>query len=292
MDKQNIELSFIVSIFFILVIFLIYNFTKKKSENKYDNNDNKETEKHKKIIMFFMLFILFFSIYYIVKKFLQSDSENGFNNTGISVFIAIFFIILIFLIYYITQNYLKKDKKNEIQYDKPYEYTPQEMLYPIPKQEIEYTENKQVFNVGNNIFTYSDAPAVCEAYGAKLATFEQLRKAYEDGANWCNYGWTSGQMALYPTQYNSWKKLQSGPKKNRHNCGKPGINGGYFENPNLKFGVNCYGNKPEIENNEQKNYLRQYIDEEQLEYNNKVDEYKTKIEDYTILPFNQKEWTE
>ena len=27
-------------------------------------------------------------------------------------------------------------------------------------------------------------------------------------------------------------------------CGNPGINGGYFANPDLKFGVNCYGIKP------------------------------------------------
>ena len=27
-------------------------------------------------------------------------------------------------------------------------------------------------------------------------------------------------------------------------CGKPGLNGGYFSNPQLKFGVNCYGVKP------------------------------------------------
>ena len=29
-----------------------------------------------------------------------------------------------------------------------------------------------------------------------------------------------------------------------HDCGRPGINGGYIKNPNVKFGVNCYGIKP------------------------------------------------
>jgi hypothetical protein len=27
-------------------------------------------------------------------------------------------------------------------------------------------------------------------------------------------------------------------------CGRPGVNGGYIEDPSLQFGVNCYGIKP------------------------------------------------
>ena len=32
-------------------------------------------------------------------------------------------------------------------------------------------------------------------------------------------------------------------------CGKPGINGGYFSDPTMKFGVNCYGVKPDPDSN-------------------------------------------
>ena len=38
--------------------------------------------------------------------------------------------------------------------------------------------------------------------------------------------------------------MQKDPKT-KFNCGKPGINGGYFDNPKLRFGINCYGIKPE-----------------------------------------------
>ena len=38
-------------------------------------------------------------------------------------------------------------------------------------------------------------------------------------------------------------KLQNGPKRLRNSCGSPGLNGGHFANPNLKFGVNCFGVK-------------------------------------------------
>jgi hypothetical protein len=35
-----------------------------------------------------------------------------------------------------------------------------------------------------------------------------------------------------------------GNNATKNACGRPGINGGYFANPNIKFGANCYGVKP------------------------------------------------
>jgi hypothetical protein len=58
----------------------------------------------------------------------------------------------------------------------------------------------EVFHISQNQFTYDEAPAVCAAFGAQLATLEQVIEAYNSGAEWCGYGWTAGGMALYPTQ--------------------------------------------------------------------------------------------
>lgn len=102
----------------------------------------------------------------------------------------------------------------------------------------------QVFNISNNLYTYDDAQAICKSYGARLATYDDMENAYEQGAEWCNYGWSDGQMIYYPTQQDTWDKLQKIPSK-KNNCGRPGINGGYMKNPYLRFGVNCYGKKPE-----------------------------------------------
>jgi len=102
----------------------------------------------------------------------------------------------------------------------------------------------EVFNVSNNIYTYDDAQAVCKVYGAKLATYDQMEDAYNDGADWCNYGWSEGQMAFFPTQKSTWLALQKDEKR-KNNCGRPGINGGYIANPYFKFGVNCFGKKPQ-----------------------------------------------
>jgi hypothetical protein len=101
----------------------------------------------------------------------------------------------------------------------------------------------EVFNISNNLYTYDDSQAICAAYGAKLATYDQIEDTYNKGGEWCNYGWSDGQMIFFPTQKSTWNKLQTDPK-NKNNCGRPGINGGYIANPYMKFGVNCYGKKP------------------------------------------------
>ena len=102
----------------------------------------------------------------------------------------------------------------------------------------------EVFFVADPIFTYDEARAACAAYDADLATLEQIIEAYNNGAEWCGYGWSAGGMALYPTQKKTWDELQRevDPAK-RTRCGRPGVNGGYFD-PMTKFGVNCFGFKP------------------------------------------------
>ena len=53
-----------------------------------------------------------------------------------------------------------------------------------------------------------------------------------------------GTKCLLSTQKCDFDKLQRMSKKDRFKCGLPGINGGFFSNPDLKFGINCYGIKP------------------------------------------------
>ena len=104
----------------------------------------------------------------------------------------------------------------------------------------EIFKKKEVFNVDKNIFSYEQAPLVCKALGADLATYDQVNKAYKNGAHWCNYGWTDNQMALFPIQAEIYKNMTD---EEKGNCGKPGINGGFFNDKSIEFGVNCYGYK-------------------------------------------------
>ena len=72
-----------------------------------------------------------------------------------------------------------------------------------------YRTEKQVFHVPSNIYTYDNAGALCNAYGAQLASYDQIEDAYNSGAEWCNYGWSKDQMAYYPTQKSTYEKLKS-----------------------------------------------------------------------------------
>lgn len=106
-------------------------------------------------------------------------------------------------------------------------------------------QKPEVFNINNNIFTYHEAQLACQALGAELATYNQVKEAQENGANWCNYGWSADQMALYPIQKEYMKELEKVDPELKKVCGHVGVNGGYFYDPKLRFGANCYGNKPE-----------------------------------------------
>jgi len=86
-------------------------------------------------------------------------------------------------------------------------------------------------------YTYDEASQVCQKDNATLATIGQLYDAYNNGKEWCQYGWSDEMMALYPTQTSTWEMLKSQGKKS---CGRPGVNGGYINNSKAKLGVNCY----------------------------------------------------
>lgn len=107
----------------------------------------------------------------------------------------------------------------------------------------------EVFNISNNLYTFEDAKAVCKAMGSRLATYDEVEEAYNNGAEWSTYGWSEGQHAYFPTQKETWNKLQK-EKGHEHDLGRPGVNGGYFSNPNVRFGVNCYGVKPPMTDSE------------------------------------------
>lgn len=151
----------------------------------------------------------------------------------------------------------------------------------------------QVFNIPGNKYGYEDAKAVCYAYGGRLATYNELESAYNDGADWCNYGWSDRQMALFPTQKSTYNNLQN-IKGHEHDCGRPGVNGGYIANPMVKFGVNCYGNKRKINKEEQHlmdvttPYPKTQAD---LAFEQSVSYWKTKLEDILVSPFNYKSWS-
>ena len=160
---------------------------------------------------------------------------------------------------------------------------------PVP----EILTQKQVFNIPGNTYGYGDAKALCTAYGARLASYGEIENAYENGAEWCNYGWSDGQMALYPTQQKTFDKLQD-VEGHEHDCGRPGINGGYMENSKLKFGVNCYGYKPRMTEEEEFNMatIPHYPQtKKDIAMKERVEYWKSKLSSVIVAPFNYNNWS-
>ena len=154
--------------------------------------------------------------------------------------------------------------------------------------------SKEVFNVNDNDYTFYDAEPLCRALGAELATYDQVKDAWEKGADWCNYGWVKGQVAVYPTQKETWEKLQNGPEDEKFACGNPGVNGGFFDNPEMRFGVNCYGVKPPQSSNDQKVLMeRGSIPKTPavLKIDQQTQEYKSQMDEIAVLPFNGSQWS-
>jgi hypothetical protein len=166
---------------------------------------------------------------------------------------------------------------------------PMEEIAPVPEIKIK----PQVFHIPGNKFTFDNADALCQAYGAKLANYNEIEQAYKNGAEWCSYGWSEGQMAYFPTQKKTFDYLQ-GVEGHENDCGRPGINGGYIANPNVRFGVNCYGYKPKITEQEQ-----EIMDNEPLyprtlrdiQQEKRVDFWRKRVPEILVAPFNRNVWS-
>jgi len=170
---------------------------------------------------------------------------------------------------------------------------------PIPQSQsilekvLPLNRSAEVFNVNKNDFTYYDAEPLCKALGAELATYDQVKDAYGKGADWCNYGWVKGQVAIYPTQKATWDEIQKGDGSERDACGKPGVNGGYFDNPEMKFGVNCYGPKPSQTQHDEAQLMKQGripMTTSALKTEQKVKEFEAQASSLGIMPFNKSNW--
>jgi len=144
---------------------------------------------------------------------------------------------------------------------------------------------QEVFHVSGDKYTYEEASDVCAVYNAELATYDQVADAFAKGAEWCDYGWTVGGMALFPTQEATWAKLQQElDLQKKTKCGRPGVNGGYFD-PSTKFGVNCFGIKPGCNNRKYPIPLGDGVESDKLK------SLRANSGAIKISPFNRNEWS-
>ena len=171
-------------------------------------------------------------------------------------------------------------------------------LIGLKEDDVEPPPPEEVFHIGNNVYNYEDAKAVCKAYNSELASYDQIEDAYMKGAEWCSYGWSKDQLALFPTQKVTWNKIknkQGACDNNGNDCGRPGINGGFIDNPMVRFGVNCYGIKPDATEADEKKLANMQLipktkEEEELEC--RAEKMKKKVKKMDLRPFNKQKWKE
>lgn len=249
----------------------------------------------------FIIILLIIVGYFILFSSLGNSNENSISNIGsdtskgqkiIEIIIISVLIVLVIVNafqYFFNVNitaYIKDIFSNKPKIDI---LVDQSNYQPAPVPTLKF--KKQVFNIPGNYYNYENAKAICTSYGAKLATYKQIEDSYKDGGEWCNYGWSDGQNALFPTQQKTFDNLQK-IKGHEHDCGRPGINGGYIANPEVKFGVNCFGNKPRI--NEQEELMKTVSPypqtKEDLVFQKRVDYWKSKVDEILVSPFNYTSW--
>ena len=249
--------------------------------------------------MVFIIVILIVVAYYAFSSSLGKDNlGTSEESNGGSIFVIIIIAILVILIlvnalqYFFSINvtaYIQGLFSQKTTVDIVVD---QSTYQPAPVPEIRF--KKQVFNIPGNYYTYDNAKALCSAYGAELAPYEEIEKAYNNGAEWCNYGWSDNQLALFPTQKKTYDTLQTIPG-HENDCGRIGVNGGYIANPKVKFGVNCYGYKPKITSDEQelmKTSSPYPETPEDIAFQKKVDLMKNNLDQILVSPFNHDTWGE
>tara|TARA_Y100000389_G_scaffold129238_1_gene126697 strand:- start:1422 stop:2099 length:678 start_codon:yes stop_codon:yes gene_type:complete len=210
-------------------------------------------------------------------------------------------IIVTFLVAFFTRKYLmnwiknimsekpkEKPKKEEPKINHKTDSTEKNFADELSKKINKKLSENEVFHIGDNIFTYDQAEAMCKSQGAELATYDQIVDAYKSGAEWCSYGWSKDKMALYPTQKTTYDALQKVPEEHRSDCGSPGINGGVFEDKSLRFGVNCYGKRPAAPKNTPN--AQDYLTRHKESQKTLVNYFKDTKNKYSILPYNRNKW--
>ena len=255
-----------------------------------------------------IIIILIIVAYFAFSSSLGNSDSDGFSSItgndssggqimGIIIVVVLAILIIINAVQYFfsisVTAYLTDLFTNKPKIDIVVDQNTNTNGYPSPAPVPEIKFKKQVFNIPGNYYNYTNAKALCQAYGANLATYQQVEDTYRNGGEWCNYGWSDGQMALFPTQQNTFDNLQK-IKGHENDCGRPGVNGGYMINPKLRFGVNCYGNKPKITSEEEelmKNTSPYPETAEDIAFQKRVDYWKNKASEILVSPFNYNTWS-
>ena len=248
-------------------------------------------------VSFILLLIVVVVVYIIIFSLVSSRKSNNngsssASNSAIFVLELFLWIVLIVVVYLNfknldNQNYNFRTKLNDLLNAR---MTQVEVHVDGSNNSCTDDKDNEVFHIPNNKYTYDEAKEMCNSFNSKLATYEQIEKAYNKGANWCSYGWSSDQLALFPTQKSIYNKLKR-VKEHKNDCGRQGINGGYIDNKHVKFGVNCYGKKPEMLDPDALNRPLYPVTKTDKKIDELSQKYEKNLKTIDLSPFNHENWS-
>ena len=266
-------------------------------------------------VYFIVLLIFVVLVYVIIFSMVSSSastesSENTVFGKSITIVILelLLWVSLIIIIYVNIRNYSEQNYDFQASLENLFDTRLSELKINVQNSNSDNSESsnndsssgsctedndsqKEVFQIAENKFDYLEAREICQKYGARLATYDEIEKAYDNGANWCNYGWSEDQMIFFPTQKRVYNLLKRMPD-HKNSCGRPGINGGYIHNGDAKFGANCYGYRPNPKTID-KHYMHSInhtprISDEEVSQANREN---NNISNYVVAPFNKTKWS-
>jgi len=209
-----------------------------------------------KKIPFILLLVVIIIIYIFLFTFLNNMSVDNDKNKWWILLLELVLVVILIVVVVLNMDKLKNDFNFSTEIKNLFnEKTPEVNIVADTKTEKkekkckDEEEGGEVFHIFNNKYTYKEAREVCSALNSRLATYDEIESAYNKGGSWCSYGWSEDQLALFPTSKEIYNQLKTKPN-HKNDCGRQGINGGYIKNKHIKFGVNCFGKKPEIDDSE------------------------------------------
>jgi hypothetical protein len=255
-------------------------------------------------IPFILLLIVIIVIYIFLFTFLNNMSLNNESNKW---WILILEIILVIVLIVVVALNIKEFNIKEFNFS-----TEIKNLFNNKRTEININADKkekeiptckpstdasdgEVFHIFNNKYSYKEAKNVCSSLNARLATYDEVENAYNKGGGWCSYGWSDDQLALFPTQKDTYNKLKK-IVGHENDCGRQGVNGGYIENTKAKFGANCFGIKPKMTERDKKymdhySFSPYYTDASYADFSGCAVDTESDSIDLLIAPFNKSKWT-
>ena len=252
------------------------------------------------LITFSFVILIFYLLFASLGILNTSENESSQSMGGLAFIEILLWAVFLFLIFINSAVYFYElDITAGV--DKLFTEEPQiDINVTKPKgssiqtsSESSTSLDKEVFHIPGNDYVYNDAKALCKAYDSRLATYNEVENAYNKGAEWCSYGWSSDQLDLYPTQKKTYEELQK-IEGHENDCGRPGINGGFIENKSVRFGVNCFGYKPKITSLERdimNNAVKYPKTLSDLDQEKKTNYWKDHIKNIILAPFNSSSWS-